>query len=68
MFYRRLLVWLFVLIVSLFTGCVPIILFVLFYFPIRHWSIEKSERAAEKEMRRQHRYYSGIRRNKERNA
>lgn len=68
MFYKRLFVWLFWLIVSFFTGCVPIILFVLFYFSTRHWSIEKDERAAEKEMRRQHRHYSGIRRNKERNA
>jgi len=58
MFYKELLIWLFWLIVSLFTGCVPIILFILFYFPLRHWSIEKSQRAADKEMRKQCKHYS----------
>ena len=68
MFYKKLFIWLFWLIIGVFTGCLPILLFVLAYFPMKHWSIEEEKRKTIKDINRLSRYYTGIRKNKERNG
>ena len=66
MFYKKLFIWLFGLIIALFTGCLPLILIILCIPSFIKQEAEK--RKTIKDINRLSRYYTGIRKNKERNG